>query len=67
MDMRLSAINTLDKSSGTSNPATIIQRPKDGSYWRVTDHVFGEVAAVRMSAENSDHDYNYKTEFKTWK
>ena len=32
-----------------------------------TDHVFGEAASVRMSAEKSDHDYSYKTNFEIWR
>ena len=39
----------------------------DGSQWSAPDHIFGEATAVGISAENSDHDYNYKTEFQIWK
>ena len=39
----------------------------DGSHWSAPYHVFGEVAAVGMSAAKSNHDYNYKTDFEIWK
>ena len=48
-------------------PANRIQRPMDRSHWRATDHVFGQVTSVEMSATKSDHDYNYKTYFKIWR
>ena len=28
---------------------------------------FGEATAVGMSTKNSDHDYNYKTDFEIWR
>ena len=64
MDMGFSTINALDESSGLGTPATIIQRPADGSRWITPDHVFGEATAVGVSESKSDYDYNYKTEFQ---
>ena len=29
--------------------------------------IFGEATAVGMSAEKSDHDYRYKTDFQIWR
>ena len=39
----------------------------DGFHWSTPDHVFGEAAVVRTSAEKSDHDYSYKTDFEIWR
>ena len=39
----------------------------NGSHWSAPYHVFGEATAAGKSVANSDHDYNYKTEFKIWK
>ena len=64
MDIGFSTIISLDEISGISTPTTSTQRPRCGSHWRATDHVFGEVTAVGMSEEKSDHNYNHKTEFQ---
>ena len=63
MNMGLPSINTLNKISVLGTPATRILRPMYGSHLSAPDHVFGEATAVGMSAANSDHDYNYKTDF----
>ena len=47
--------------------AASIRRPKDGSHWSASDHVFGEATEVGISAAKSDHDYNYKTDFEFWR
>ena len=67
MNLGFSTINALDESSAISTPATIIQRPVDGSHWSGPDYVFGKATSIGMSAAKSDHDYNYKTEFQIWK
>ena len=67
MDLGFSTINTLDKRSGLSTPATRIRRLTDGYHWSVLDHVLFGVTAVRMSATKDDYDYNYKTEIQIWK
>ena len=64
MDLGLLSINTLNKSGVFGTPATRILRPTDVSHWSATYHVFDEATAVGMSASNSDHDYNYKTNLK---
>ena len=56
----LLTINVLDESSVLGTPTTRIQRPTDGYYWSIPDHVFGEAKEVVMSAATSEHDYNYK-------
>ena len=67
MDLGLSAINALYKSSGLSTNAKSILRPTDGSHWSAPYHNFGEETALVISAEKSYHDYNYKTEFQICK
>ena len=67
MDMGLVIINTLDESSLLRTLATRIRRLTDGPHLSAPDRVFGEVTAVVMIAENSDHDYNYKTYFEIWR
>ena len=66
-DLGLSTINALDKSSSLGTPAAIIQRYIYRSYWSAPDHFFIEAIGVGLSAEKSDHDYNYKTVFQIWK
>ena len=66
MDMGILTINTSDEDSVLGTPATRIQSPTDGSHWSTPEHFFGEAAAVGISSEKSDHDYNYKTYFKIW-
>ena len=39
----------------------------DGYHWRAPDHILGGTTVVVMSAENSDYDYNYKTDFEIWR
>ena len=63
MYLGLPAINTLNESSVIGTTPTIIQRPTNGSHWSAPDHVFGEATSVRMSVSESDHYYNYTTDF----
>ena len=63
MDLGLLAINKLNESVVFGTTTTSIRRPTYGPHWRARDNVFGEATAVRMSAANSDHDYNYKSNF----
>ena len=67
IDLRISSIDALDKGSGISTPATIIQSPTDGAHWSAPNHIFGETTVIGVSEENSDYDYNYKTYFQVWK
>ena len=64
VDLGLSTINALDEGSGLSTPTNIIQRPTDGAHWSAPNKCFGETIAVGVSEENSDYNYNYKTEFQ---
>ena len=64
MDVVFSTINSLDKKSVISTPATRIQRPTDGSHWSMPDHVFGKATAVGISEAKSYHDYNCKISLK---
>ena len=63
VDMGLPAISTLNESGILGTTATRIRRPTYVSHWIAPDCVFGEAIAVGMSVENSDHDYNYRTDF----
>ena len=67
MVLVFSTINALDESSGLVIPATIIQKPMDGSHWSAPNHVFGGTTELGVSEAKSDYDYNYKTEFQIWK
>ena len=67
MDLVFSTINTLDESSGISTPAIIIQKPMNGSHWSAPNHFFGGTTELGVSEAKLDYDYNYKTEFQTWK
>ena len=59
-------MNELDEGSGLSTPATIIQKPVDGTHWSQSNHIFCETTAVGVSKEKSDYDYSYKTDFQIW-
>ena len=67
MYLGILAINTFIESGVLGISATRIRRSTDGSHWSAPDHVFGGAIAVGMSAENSDHKYNYKTDFEIWR
>ena len=54
IDLGLVTINVLDEGSCISTPATIIQRPKDGSQWSAPNHIFGETKSVGVSEAKSD-------------
>ena len=53
VDLGLLDVNTSNELGVLSTPAIRIIRPTDGSNWSVTDHVFGRVTAVGMSAARS--------------
>ena len=67
MDLGYWTINALDKSSGLITRAARIRRTSNGAHCSAPNHVFGETTAVGVSEAKSDHDYNYKTEFRIWK
>ena len=67
VDLGLPVINTFNEISVIGTSATRIQSPTDVSHWTAPDHVFSEAAAVGMSAEKSDHEYSYKTDFEIWR
>ena len=67
MDTGIPDINTFNENGVLGTPVTRILRPADGSHWSAPGCVFGDATAVRMSAANSDHDYNYKTDFDIWR
>ena len=58
VDMGISTINALDEGSGLSTPYNRIQKPIYGAHYGTLNHIFGENAAVGVSEENSDYDYN---------
>ena len=63
MDMGILAIHALNESDFLGTSITSIQRLTYGYHWRAPDHVFGEATSVGMSAEKSDNEYSYKTDF----
>ena len=54
VDLGISTIDALDKVSGLSTPATIIQRPVSGAHWMVHNYILGETTAVVVIEEKSD-------------
>ena len=67
MDMGLPTINTWDDIIVLGTPATKIRRNTDGSHWSAYNQVFGEAIVLGISAEKSNHDYNYETNFEIWR
>ena len=66
MDFGILAVNTLNEFGILGTPDTRIRRPKYGYYWSELDHDFGEATSIGMSAERSDQEYSYKTDFEVW-
>ena len=64
MDMGILAINILNERGVLGTPDTRIQSPIDRYHWSAPDHISGEATAVVISAANSDHNYNNKTDFE---
>ena len=67
VDLGISAIDAMNKVSGISTPATIIQRPTYGAHFIAPNHIFGGTTAVVVSKAKSYYGYNYKTVFQIWK